>query len=280
MANAKGRKANPEGRMPLKAHLVEARNRLFKSALAMLPGVVLGWILYDPLMYAITQPLRDISHDRNIVASLNFEGVTTSFDLKIQISLILGLIIASPVWIYQLWAFITPGLTKKERRYTLSYMFASVPLFLAGIFAGWTIWPNIVKALTSFTPADTESANLMKAIDYLQFALQLMLFMGVAFLVPVLLIALNSIGLVRGKTYLKAWRFTILGVTIVSAMAAPGSDVMSMFFLAAPLLVLYFGAIGICILNDKRRDRKEARKVKESEANADVATPSKDLEIL
>lgn len=280
MANAKGRKANPEGRMPLKAHLVEARNRLFKSALAMLPGVVLGWILYDPLMYAITQPLRDISHDRNIVASLNFEGVTTSFDLKIQISLILGLIIASPVWIYQLWAFITPGLTKKERRYTLSYMFASVPLFLAGIFAGWTIWPNIVKALTSFTPADTESANLMKAIDYLQFALQLMLFMGVAFLVPVLLIALNSIGLVRGKTYLKAWRFTILGVTIVSAMAAPGSDVMSMFFLAAPLLVLYFGAIGICILNDKRRDRKEAKKVKESEANADVATPSKDLEIL
>lgn len=280
MGAAKGRKANPEGRMPLKAHLIEARNRLFKSALAMIPGVVLGWILYDPLMYAITQPLRDISESRNIVASLNFEGVTTSFDLKIQISLILGLIIASPVWIYQLWAFITPGLTKKERRYTLSYMFASVPLFLAGIFAGWTIWPNIVKALTSFTPADTESANLMKAIDYLQFALQLMLFMGVAFLVPVLLFALNAIGMVRGKTYLKAWRFTILGVTIVSAMAAPGSDVMSMFFLAAPLLVLYFGAIGLCILNDKRRDRKQAKKVVESEANADVATPSTDLEIL
>ncbi|MHA7175872.1 twin-arginine translocase subunit TatC [Arthrobacter sp. Sr24] len=266
--------------MPLKAHLIEARNRLFKSALAMIPGVILGWILYDPLMYAITQPLRDISESRNIVASLNFEGVTTSFDLKIQISLILGLIIASPVWIYQLWAFITPGLTKKERRYTLSYMFASVPLFLAGIFAGWTIWPNIVKALTSFTPVDTESANLMKAIDYLQFALQLMLFMGVAFLVPVLLFALNAIGMVRGRTYLKAWRFTILGVTIVSAMAAPGSDVMSMFFLAAPLLVLYFGAIGLCILNDKRRDRKEAKKVVESEANADVATPSTDLEIL
>lgn len=280
MGATKGRKANPEGRMPLKAHLIEARNRLFKSALAMLPGVVLGWILYDPLMYAITQPLRDISASRNIVASLNFEGVTTSFDLKIQISLILGLIIASPVWIYQLWAFITPGLTKKERRYTLSYMFASVPLFLAGIFAGWIIWPNIVKAMTSFTPAGSESANLMKAIDYLQFALQLMLFMGFAFLVPVLLFALNAIGLVRGRTYLKAWRFTILGVTIVSAMAAPGSDVMSMFFLGAPLLVLYFGAIGLCILNDKRRDRRDAKKVKESEGTADVATPSKDLEIL
>ncbi|PYH01736.1 twin-arginine translocase subunit TatC [Arthrobacter stackebrandtii] len=266
--------------MPLKAHLIEARNRLFKSALAMIPGVVLGWIIYDPLLFAVTQPLRDISESRGIVAALNFPGVASSFDLKLQVSLILGLVIASPVWIYQLWAFITPGLTKKERHYTLSYMFASVPLFLAGIYAGWLIWPNIVKALTSFTPAETDSANLMQAMDYLQFALQLMLFMGVAFLVPVLLFALNAIGLVRGKTYLKAWRFTILGVTIVSAMAAPGSDVMSMFFLAAPLLVLYFGAIGLCILNDKRKDRRDAKKVKESEANADVATPSTDLEKL
>lgn len=278
MGATKGRKANPEGRMPLKAHLIEARNRLFKSALAMIPGIIIGWILYEPLLRELSAPLDEISRDRNIDAALNFSGVTTSFDLKIQISLILGLIIASPVWIYQLWAFITPGLTKKERRYTLSYLFASVPLFLAGIFAGWLIWPNIVKALTSFTPEG--GSNYLQAIDFLQFAMQLMLFMGVAFLVPVLLFALNAIGLVRGRTYLKAWRFTILGVTIVSAMAAPGSDVMSMFFLAAPLLVLYFGAIGLCILNDKRRDRRDAKKVKESEANADMATPSTDLEIL
>lgn len=273
----KGRKANPDGQMSLKEHLVEARNRLFKSALAMIPGIVIGWILYDPLMAAVTAPLRDISAERHIVASLNFEGVTTSFDLKLQISLILGLILASPVWIYQLWAFITPGLTKKERRYTLSYLFAAVPLFLAGVYVGWLIWPNIVRALTSFTPEG--GSNIMKAVDYLQFVLQLMLFMGVAFLVPVLLFALNAIGMVRGKTYLKAWRFTILGVTIVSAMAAPGSDVMSMFFLAAPLLVLYFGAIGLCMLNDKRRDRRLAKRAKETEANADVATPSTDLEI-
>ncbi|MCQ9165799.1 MULTISPECIES: twin-arginine translocase subunit TatC [unclassified Arthrobacter] len=262
--------------MPLKEHLVEARNRLFKSALAMLPGVVIGWIIYDPLMAALTQPLRDISRERGIVASLNFSGVTTSFDLKLQIALILGLVIASPVWIYQLWAFITPGLTKKERRYTLSYMAASVPLFLAGIYAGWLIWPNIVRAMTSFTPQG--GSNILDSLDYLRFALQLMLFMGVAFLVPVLLFALNAIGLVRGATYLKAWRFTILGVTIVSAMAAPGSDVMSMFFLAIPLLVLYFGAIGLCMLNDKRRDRRNAKIAAETEATADTAKPLAELD--
>lgn len=276
MNASKGRKANPEGRMPLKEHLIEARNRLFKSALAMLPGVVIAWILYDPLMAALTQPLQDISRERDIVASLNFAGVTTSFDLKLQISLILGLVLASPVWIYQLWAFITPGLTKKERRYTLSYLFAAVPLFLAGIYAGWLIWPNIVRALTAFTPKG--GTNIMEAIDYLQFALQLMLFMGVAFLVPVVLFALNAVGVIRGATYLKAWRFTILGVTIVSAMAAPGSDVMSMFFLGVPLLVLYFGAIGLCMVNDKRRDRRDAKKVDETAATADTATPLSELE--
>lgn len=278
MSAAKGRKANPEGQMALKEHLIEARNRLFKSALAMIPGIVIAWIVYDPLMQALSQPLVDISKERGLDAALNYEGVTTAFDLKLQVSLLLGLIIASPVWIYQLWAFITPGLTKKERRYTLSYVFAAVPLFLAGIFVGWLIWPNIVRAMLSFTPSG--GTNFMKAVDYLHFAMQLMLFMAVAFLVPVLLFALNAIGMVRGSTYLKAWRFTILGVTIVSAMAAPGSDVMSMFFLAAPLLALYFGAIGLCILNDKRKDRKTAKREKETAANADVATSSKDLEIL
>lgn len=264
--------------MALKEHLIEARNRLFKSALAMLPGVVIGWILYDPLMASLTAPLHAISNDRDINAAVNFAGVTTAFDLKLQISLILGLVIASPVWIYQLWAFVTPGLTKKERRYTLSYMFSSVPLFLAGVYAGWLIWPNIVRAMLSFTPQG--GSNFLDALDYLKFALQLMLFMGFAFLVPVLLFALNAVGIIRGKTYLKAWRFTVLGVTIVSAMAAPGSDVMSMFFLGVPLLVLYFGAIGLCIINDKRRDRRKAKRAVEDESTADTGTPSTDLERL
>ncbi|MGO4385367.1 twin-arginine translocase subunit TatC [Specibacter sp. RAF43] len=276
MSVTKGRKANPEGRMALKEHLIEARNRLVKSGLAMIPGIIIGWILYDPLLQAISEPMKQISLERGVNASLNFDGVTSSFDLKIQVSLVLGLILASPVWIYQLWAFITPGLTKKERKYTLIYLGAAVPLFLAGLYAGWTILPNIVWAMTSFTPRD--GSNLIPARDYLQFAMQLLLFMGIAFLVPVLLVGLNAVRIVRGTTYVKAWRFTILGVTVVSAMAAPGSDVMSMFFLGAPLLVLYFGAIGLCVLNDKRRDRRDAKRAHETEATANVPTPLTDLE--
>jgi len=263
--------------MALKDHLIELRNRLFKCALALLLGAIGGWFLYDPLFTAISEPIMHISKVRGIAASINFDGVSTSFDLKLQSSVFLGAILSSPVWIYQLWAFITPGLTSKERRYTLGYMFSAIPLFLAGIWAGWLILPNIVTALTSFTPSGA-SSNIIHATDYLTFVMQLLLFMGIAFLVPVVLVAVNMAGVVRGKTILKAWRITILLVTIVSAMAAPGADAFSMFFLAVPLLVLYFGAIGLCILNDKRRDRRTSKLAAETEATADTGTPLQDLE--
>jgi sec-independent protein translocase protein TatC len=182
------------------------------------------------------------------------------------------------VWIYQLWAFITPGLTSKERRYTLGYMFSAIPLFLAGIYSGWVIMPNIVRALTSFTPQG--GSNIIHATDYLTFVMQLLLFMGIAFLVPVVMVAVNMAGIVRGRSYFKAWRLTVLGITVVAAMAAPGSDVYSMFFLGAPLLVLYFGAMGLCVLLDKRRDRRTARKVSETESSMDVPTSASELEQL
>jgi sec-independent protein translocase protein TatC len=264
--------------MALKEHLIELRNRLFKCAIALVLGAVAGWILYDQLFTDVAEPIAAISRDRGIVATLNFDGVSTSFDLKIQASLFLGAIFSSPIWIYQLWAFITPGLTKKERRYTLGYMFSAIPLFAAGVWAGWLIMPNIVHALTSFTPSG--GSNIIHATDYMQFVMQLMLFMGIAFLVPVVLFGVNAAGLVRGRTFLKAWRVTILAVTIVSAMAAPGADAFSMFFLAAPLLVLYFGAIGLCMLNDRRRDRRTAKRLDETDATADLATPLTDLEQL
>ncbi len=261
--------------MALKEHLIELRNRVLKCAIAVLVGAVIGWILYGRLFTDVAQPLMEISKQRGVVASLNFDGVSTSFDLKIQSSIFLGAIFSSPVWIYQLWAFITPGLTSKERRYTLGYMFSAIPLFLAGIWTGWLILPNIVVALTSFTPVG--GSNIIHATDYLTFVMQLMLFMGIAFLVPVVLVAVNMAGILAGRTMLKAWRITILAVTVVSAMAAPGSDAFSMFFLGAPLLVLYFGAIGLCILNDKRRARKTSKQVAETEATADTATPFQEL---
>jgi sec-independent protein translocase protein TatC len=110
MARTKGRKANPEGRMALKDHVRELRNRLIISGIAVLLGAVGGWFLYDPVMVAVQQPLMEISAQQGRRAEINYGSVGSPFDLKIQVSIFLGLLVSSPVWIYQIWAFITPGL--------------------------------------------------------------------------------------------------------------------------------------------------------------------------
>jgi sec-independent protein translocase protein TatC len=276
MARTKGRKANPEGRMALKDHVRELRNRLIISGIAVLLGAVGGWFLYDPVMVAVQQPLMEISAQQGRRAEINYGSVGSPFDLKIQVSIFLGLLVSSPVWIYQIWAFITPGLKRKERRYTLGFMFAAVPLFLLGIYFGWIVLPEIVKVLTMFTPQG--GVNQILATDYLTFVMRMFLSLGVAFLLPVVLVGINFAGLVSGRQVVKSWRIVVFVVCVVAAMAAPGPDATSMFLLAGPLLVLFFIAVGVCLLNDKRRARKRKEQEDEIEASADKATPLTDLE--
>jgi sec-independent protein translocase protein TatC len=272
---AKGRKANPEGRMALKEHLIEARNRLFKSAIAVVVGTVVGFFIYNPVLEALSKPVRDINEIEGRNAALNFDGVGSPFDLMIQISVFLGLVIASPVWLYQLWAFITPGLRVKERRIALGFIAVAVPLFIAGLALAWLILPSAVRVLTDFTPEGF--ANLITVPVYITFLLRLMLAFGIAFLLPVVLFGLNLVGIVKGKQVLKSWRITVFLICLFAAMAAPGGDAMSMFYLAVPLLLLFFVAIGLCLMNDKRREKRNAARDEEIEANADTASRIDDL---
>lgn len=276
MSRGKGRKANPEGRMALKEHIKEFRNRLIVSGIAILLGAIGGWFLYDPVMVAVQQPLIEISSVEGRRAEINYGSVGSPFDLKIQVSLFLGFLVSSPIWIYQIWAFITPGLKQKERRYTLGFMVAAVPLFLLGIYFGWIVLPEIVKVLTMFTPMG--GVNQILATDYLTFVMRMFLSLGVAFLLPVVLVGVNFAGLVSGRQVIKSWRIVVFVVCVVAAMAAPGPDAMSMFLLAGPLLALFFVAVGVCLLNDKRRARKKKEREEEVEASADKATPLTDLE--
>lgn len=270
MPRVKGRKANPEGRMALKEHLIEARNRLFKSAIAVIVGTVIGFFIYNPVLEAMATPVRNINQIDGRNAALNFDGVGSPFDLMIQISVFLGLVIASPVWLYQLWAFITPGLRSKERRIALGFIAVAVPLFIAGLYLAWLILPSAVRVLTDFTPEGF--ANLISVPVYITFLLRLMLAFGIAFLLPVVLFGLNLVGIIKGKQVLKSWRITVFLICLFAAMAAPGGDAMSMFYLAIPLLLLFFVAIGLCLLNDKRRDKRNAAREADIEANADTAS--------
>lgn len=241
--------------MPLRAHLVELRNRIFKAALGILLGAVAGWFLYDPVLSALTTPIKEVSEEAGRQATANFGAVASAFDLKLRISVWLGVIVSSPIWIYQLWAFITPGLRRRERAYALGFFFASVPLFLAGSYLAFLALPNFVKFLVSFSPEGF--SNFIDAQVYLGFVMRLILTFGLSFLLPVLLVGLNFMGLMAGRTMLRGWRWVVVVAFTFAAMATPTPDVMSMFMLALPLLALFFLAIGIAMLRDRARRRKD-----------------------
>jgi sec-independent protein translocase protein TatC len=244
MVETKGRKANPEGKMPLKAHLVELRNRIFKSLLGLAVGMVGGFFLYYPVFDLLTKPIRDVNGVDGRMASITFTTVGQPFDQLVQVSVFIGVVISSPVWLYQLWAFIMPGLKKREKWTALGFIGAAVPLFIGGVGLALFVLPHAVQFFTSINPQGT--ANLITASDYLSFVIRLLLAFGLAMIIPVLLFGLNMMGLIKGRQILKSWRVTLFVICLVAAMAAPGSDAMTMVYLAAPLLLLFAIATALC----------------------------------
>lgn len=240
--------------MSLGQHLLELRKRLFLGGIAVVLGAVAGWFLSDLILDALREPILQVGREQGRNATLNYQGVTSAFDLKLQIALYAGLILSSPVWLYQVFAFLVPGLTRKEKRYTFGFFFSAVPLFLAGCVAGWFVLPHIVTLLTSF--AGTEDSTLLTAREYFDFVLKLVFAVGIAFVLPAFLVLFNAMGMLTGKTILKSWRIAILSITLFTAIATPAADVMSMFLLAIPMVGLYLLAAGIAVLNDKRRNRR------------------------
>jgi sec-independent protein translocase protein TatC len=246
--------------MSLGQHLLELRKRLFIAGIAVVLAAVIGWFLSDYILNALRNPILAVGRDQGRNATLNYQTITSAFDLKLQISLYAGIIISSPIWLYQVFAFLVPGLTRKEKRYTFGFFFSAVPLFLAGCVAGWYVLPHIVELLTRF--AGAQDSSLITAKDYFDFVLKLVLAVGVAFVLPAFLVLFNAMGMLSGVSIIKSWRMAVLAITVFTAIATPAADVMSMFLLAVPMVVLYLLAAGIAVLNDKRR----ARRVKTLEA--------------
>lgn len=243
--------------MSLGEHLVELRKRLYISALAIILGSVGGWFLGDWLLNALRQPIYAVAETQHRVATLNYDGISSAFDLRMQIALTLGLVISSPVWLFQIWAFFVPAMTRREVKYVLGFFFFAVPLFLAGCYAGWLVFPHIVELMTSFAPED--DSTIITAKSYFDFVLKLVIVVGVAFVLPVFLVLLNFAGVISGRSILKAWRVAILLIALFTAIATPAADVLSMFLLAIPMVALYFLAVAVAVVHDTRKAR--ARKI-------------------
>jgi sec-independent protein translocase protein TatC len=172
-----------------------------------------------------------------------------------QIAFFIGLFVASPIWLYQIWAFLAPALRKKDRRYAVVFVLISSPLFLGGAYFGWWLFPGFVRSFLAFTPEG--SANMINAAEYVLFTVRVLLVFGIAFVLPAILVLLNALGTMSGKTILKGWRPAIFIISVIGAIATPVSDPMSMFLLMIPLIAFFYLSAGIALLNDKRRAMRQ-----------------------
>lgn len=245
-------------------HIRELRTRLIKAAGAVLAGSVVGFIFWQRLVSFLIKPLCNIPNVQGIGRStaachnglLTLTGPTAGISLAFDVAIFCGLVLTSPIWLYQVWAFLAPGLYKKEKKYSLSFIAAAVPLFLAGASLCYYFFPTIIKVLVgSFTPLGV-SANL--PLDQMVvFFLRMMGVFGLSFVLPLILVLFNFIGILKGKTMFRWWRGIVMAIFVFSAVAVPTGDPIGMSVLAIPICVLYFSACGISVLNDRRRGRRD-----------------------
>ena len=242
--------------MSLSGHLKELRNRLFWSALFIICGSVAGWFMFDLVFNELQRPIVELAAKPGSNATINFPTVVSAFDVRLQVSIFLGILMSAPVWLYNLWAFVTPGLKKRERRYTIGFVIASVPLFIGGTALAWASLPTFVVVLVGFTPDG--AANVINASEYILFTIRILLVFGLAFVLPVALVMLNFAGVITAQNILKSWRMAVFIAAVVGAIATPVAEPMAMFLLMVPLLILYFLAAGIAHLHDKSVAKKLA----------------------
>lgn len=253
---------NPERKMSLSGHLRELRTRLYWSALFVALASVGGWFLFDPVFEILQKPFRDLATSSQISATINFGTVSAPFDLRVQVSVFLGLILASPFWLYNFWAYISPALNLRAKRISLTFATLATPLFFAGCFIAWSLIPTFVKSLLSFAPIG--SATIINANDYILFTLRILIVFGIALVLPAVLLLLNYLGVVTANSILKGWRLAVFIAAVISALATPVSDPMSMLLLAVPLIALYFVAALIAKLFDRKKSKKQAQPINAS----------------
>jgi sec-independent protein translocase protein TatC len=240
--------------MPPRDHLVEARRRVLLSAAGVLVGAVGGWFLFDPAFRRLQQPILDVAAKRDAAVSVNFAGVGTALDLRLQVAVFLGILIAAPWWLYQTLAFIAPGLKRRGKRHTLAFLGAATLMFAAGIAVALYLLPRAVELLTTFVPG--HATNLIDAEQYLTFAMHMVVAFALGFVFPVVMVGLTWRGVVSPSAWLSLWRWAVLIIFLFAAIATPTPDVLSMLVLALPMTALYFGAIGVGTL--RRRKGREA----------------------
>jgi sec-independent protein translocase protein TatC len=256
-----GLRNNPEGSMPLMEHIRELRNRVFKAVLFIAAGSVVGWFLYKHIWQFIETPYCRLNlHEQVAVTGANGKschlyvtGIFDAFFLQLKISIIAGVILSSPLWLYQLWAFLAPGLYARERRWAYFFAGSAVPLFLIGGTLAYFAMTKGLHFLLALVPGNV--VPLITINTYLSYALAMLTIFGIAFELPLAFVLLNVAGVLTHERFAKWRRMIIFCVFLFAAVATPSPDPLSMLLLAVPCVALVELSEVFAFFNDRRRAR-------------------------
>ncbi len=215
--------------MSLIDHLGELRKRIFRAIIAVSIASVIGWFAAPQVRLWLQLPLGDIP--------LQVLGVGDAFVIQVKIALVIGVILAMPVLLYQLWAFIAPGLTPKERKLVRPWIPMALVFFGIGVLIAYVVLPFAIQFLFSFTD-DTLQAR-PAAGQYFDFVTTMFLAFGLVMEFPILLVGLSTVGIVTSKRLTSARRMVILGISIFAAVVTPGGDLVSPFVLGGTMYLLF-----------------------------------------
>jgi len=255
------RRLNPEARMSVLDHLRELRRRLILVIVFVAAGAIIGWIFYGTILSVLRHPYCSVPSKFRYTPSgtkcvLIYHGVLDGFTTRLKVSAIAGAVLTSPLWLYQVWAFITPGLRRNERKYTLWFVAASTLLFAAGTALAYLVLAKGLRILIEQAGYGTQAQ--LTVGDYISFVTLMLVVFGAAFELPLVVIMANLAGVLPARVLKKSQRIGIFLIFTFAAVATPTTDPFTMCAMAAPMVLLFEGAVLFAVVRERRKARREA----------------------
>lgn len=258
--------------MSLTEHLAELRMRIIRAGLAVFIGALLVFAFYNTVLNWLLEPYERLCKGK--VAAKDFDYCGSSFDVatgqvklfstdpieglstRLKIGFYGGIILALPVVLWQIWRFVVPALHKHERKHALGFVISSTLLFLVGGAIAFSTLEKSLEFLIGWAGDDVDP--LFQVQSYIRLVTLMVVAFGVGFTIPVFLVFLQLIGVLQPQTLLRGWRYAIVGIFLVAAAITPSGDPISLLALSVPMTVLYFGAILVGWVAQRRKRRAEA----------------------
>lgn len=257
-----------DGRMALSDHLRELRGRVLRSGVALLIGLAVCLLVFDFLYGLVLGPYNQARDalGEDVLTQPTINGVGGPLLTYLKLSGLGAVLITSPYWLYQIWAFILPGLHAKERKWSRVFAAIAGPLFLIGVVVGYLTLPKGLEVLIGFTQADL--VNLVEFNDYVSFFSRTLIAFGISFEIPVFIVLLNLVGVLPARWLGQHRAWFILGIFVFAAVVTPSTDPFTMLFLALPMCGLFAIAEVICRILDRRRARDRSLVLDPDQASA------------